>query len=248
VTYVVGDLDRAASLAPAMAGADRVFLLTRQSDQQPNQEQAVVDAAVRAGVRRLVKLSVFNADERSPLQIVRQHAVTERAVRQSGLGYVILRPVFFMQNLIGMIRNGAIRTAAGDGRIAMVDARDVAAVAVDALTGYGDEGRTYTLTGPHALTFDEVAATLSRETGAPLRHLRVAPDDVRAALEHNGVVTWFAQDMARLQSMLAAGYEDVVTDDVRTVTGTAPRTLAEFCRGLDPRRPATPPETVAAAT
>ena len=245
VQYVVGDLDRPANLTPALAAADRVFLLTRQSDRQPGQERAVVDAAVRAGVRRLVKLSVFRADERSPLQIARQHALTERAVRESGLGYTIVRPVFFMQNLPGMIRDGAIRTAAEDGRVAMVDARDVAAVAVDALTGYGDEGRTYTVTGPQAMTFDEVAAALSRETGDPVRHVRVTPDQVRAALERNGVPTWFARDMARLQSMLAVGYEDLVTDGVRTVTGTAPHTLAEFCRDLVSRPRAAYPDAAA---
>jgi uncharacterized protein YbjT (DUF2867 family) len=238
VEYVVGDLDRPATLTPALAAADRVFLLTRQSDRQPDQEKAVVDAAVRAGVRRLVKLSVFRADERSPLQIARQHALAERAVRESGLRYTIVRPVFFMQNLLGMIREGAICTAAQDGRVAMVDARDVAAVVADALTGYGDEGRTYTVTGPQAVTFDEAAATLTSETGDTTRHVRVAPDQVRAALEHNGIPTWFAGDMARLQSMLAVGYEDVVTDDVRTVTGTAPRTVAEFCRDLVSRPPA----------
>jgi uncharacterized protein YbjT (DUF2867 family) len=244
VPYIVGDLDRPATLIPALAAADRVFLLTRQSDRQPDQERAVVDAAVRAGVRHLVKLSVFRADERSPLQIARQHALIERAVRESGLAYTIVRPVFFMQNLLGMIRDGAIRTAAEDGRVAMVDVRDVAAVAVDALTSYGDEGRTYTVTGPQAVSFDEAAATLSRQTNEPVRHLHVAPDLVRAALERNGVPTWFARDMAHLQSMLAVGYEDVVTDDVRTVTGTAPHTLAEFCRDLVNRpQPAYPDAT-----
>jgi uncharacterized protein YbjT (DUF2867 family) len=244
VQYIVGDLDRPATLISALAAADRVFLLTRQSDRQPDQERAVVDAAVRAGVRHLVKLSVFRADERSPLQIARQHALTERAVRESGLAYTIVRPVFFMQNLPGMIRDGAIRTAAEDGRVAMVDARDVAAVAVDALISYGDEGRTYTVTGSQAVTFDEVAAALSRQTDHPVRHVRVAPDLVHAALERNGVPAWFARDMARLQSMLAVGYEDLVTDDVRTVTGTAPHTLAEFCRDLVNRpQPAYPDAT-----
>jgi uncharacterized protein YbjT (DUF2867 family) len=230
--YVAGDLDRPDTLAAALSGVDRVFLLTRQSDRQPDQETAVVNAAARAGARYLVKLSVFRADERSPLKIARQHALTERMVRQSGLAYTILRPVFFMQNLAAMVRDGAIHTAAGDGRVAMVDAQDVAAVAVDALTSHGCEGKTYTLTGPQAVSFDEVAETIARQTGNPVQHVRVAPDDVRTALQRNGIAAWFAQDMANLHSMLAAGYEDVVTHDVRTVTGTAPRTLTEFCRGF----------------
>ena len=135
-----------------------------------------------------------------------------------------------MQNLLGMVRDGAIHTAAGDGRVAMVDARDVAAVAVAALTSRRRDGKTYTLTGPQPLSFDEVAEILSEQTGTPIRHVRVAPDDVRNALERAGVERWFAEDMATLHRMLAAGYEDLVTDDVRTATGTSPCTLAEFAR------------------
>lgn len=230
VEHVAGDLDRPRTVEAALAGVDRVFLLTRQSTRQPDQERNVIDAAVRSGARHLVKLSVFRADERSPLQIARQHRETERALEQSGLAYTIVRPVFLMQNLIGMVREGAIHTAAGDGRVAMVDARDVAAATVDALTSRRYDGKTYTLTGPQPLSFDEAAEILSQQTGTRIRHVRVAPDDVRNALERSGVEAWFAEDMANLHSMLAAGYEDLVTDDVRTVTGTSPSTLDEFGR------------------
>ena len=235
VEHVVGDLDRPETVEAGLAGVDRVFLLTRQSARQPAQERNVIDTVVRSGARRLVKLSVFRADERSPLQIARQHRATERALEQSGLTYTVVRPVFLMQNLIGMVREGAIRTAAGDGRIAMVDARDVAAATVDALTSHGCDGRTYTLTGPQPLSFDEVAEILSQQTGTPIRHVRVAPEDVRNAMERSGVEPWFAADMANLHGMLAAGYEDLVTDDVRTVTGTSPCTLAEFGRDFADR-------------
>jgi uncharacterized protein YbjT (DUF2867 family) len=230
VDYVVGDLDRPETVEAGLAGVDRVFLVTRQTTRQPEQERNLIDAAVRSGVRHLVKLSVFRADERSPLQIARQHGETERALEQSGLSYTIVRPVFLMQNLLAMVRDGAIYTAAADGRVAMIDARDIAAVAVAALTSPGDGGATHTLTGPQPLSFDEVADILSRQTRMPVRHVRVAPDQVRNALAQGGMEAWFAEDMARLHGMLAAGYEDLVTDDVRTVTGTSPCTLAEFAR------------------
>jgi uncharacterized protein YbjT (DUF2867 family) len=230
VEHVEGDLDRAQTVEAALAGVDRVFLLTRQSTRQPDQERNVIDAAMRSGVRHLVKLSVFRADERSPLRIARQHRETERVLKQSGLTYTIVRPVFLMQNLIRMVHEGAIRTAAADGRVAMVDARDVAAATVAALTSRGCDDKTYTLTGPQPLSFDEVAEVLSHQTGTRFRHVRVAPDDVRAAMERSGIEPWFAADMANLHSMLAAGYEDLVTDDVRSVTGTSPCTLAEFGR------------------
>jgi uncharacterized protein YbjT (DUF2867 family) len=241
VECVAGDLDRPATVEAGLAGVERVFLVTRQSVRQPEQERTVIDAAARAGVRQLVKLSVFRADERSPLRIARQHRHLERALERSGLAYTIVRPVFVMQNLLGMAGGGAIRTAAGDGRVAIVDARDVAAVAVAALTGCGHEGRTYTLTGPQSLSFDEVADSLSRQTGTHVPHLRVPPDRVREAVERSGMEAWFADDMARLHGLLAGGYEDVVTDDVRAVTGTSPGTLAEFAHDFADRFTAAAP-------
>jgi uncharacterized protein YbjT (DUF2867 family) len=228
VEQVVGDLDRPETIAAALAGVDRVFLLTTQSSRQPEWERAVIGAAARAGVGQLVKLSVFRADEQSPLQVARQHGQAERVLAQSGLAATILRPVFFMQNLLAMVHDGAIATAAGDGRVAMVDARDIAAVAVATLTGGGHAGKTYTLTGPQALSFYQVASVLSRQTGRPLRHVRVPPDKVRVALQGRGVAAWYADDMAKLHSMLAVGYEEVVTDDIHRVTGRPPRTLAQF--------------------
>jgi uncharacterized protein YbjT (DUF2867 family) len=233
--HIVGDLDRPETVEAGLARADRVFLLTRQSSRQTDQERTVIEAAVRSGARHLVKLSVFRADERSPLQIARQHRETERALEESGLAYTIVRPVFLMQNLLGMASAGAIHTAAEDGRVAMVDARDVAAVAVDALTSHGSDGKTYTLTGPQPLSFDDVSEILSQRTGRRIRHVRVAPEAVRDALERGGVAHWFAEDMAHLHGMLAAGYEDLITDDVRTVTGTSPSTLAEFARDFADR-------------
>ena len=227
VEQVVGDVDRASTLLPAFTGVDRVFVVTTQSDRQVEQEQAVIDTASRAEVRHIVKLSVFRADDNSPLQIARQHRQAERALERSGLSFTILRPPFFMQNLLGMVRNGAIFTAALDGRVTMIDARDVADVAVAALEG-GHEGRTYTPTGPEALSFDDVARILSQQTGAQIRHVHVSPEDVGQALRERGMANWYADDMAKLHGMLADGYEEVITDDVRMVTGIEPRPLERF--------------------
>jgi uncharacterized protein YbjT (DUF2867 family) len=235
VEFVVGDLDRPETLQGALAGVDRVFLLTRQTTRQLEQERAIIQAAVRAGVRHLVKLSVFRADERSPLQVARQHRQAEAALEDSSLACTILRPPFFMQNLLGMVRNGAIYTAAQDGRVAMIDARDIAAVAVTALTSPDYEGQTFTPTGPEAMTFDDVATIVSAQTGQQVKHVRVPPDAVRDSLQATGVQDWFAADMAKLHTMLATGYEDVVTDDFRTVTGHPPRTVAQFAADFAPR-------------
>ena len=154
----------------ALDGVDRLFLLTRQTGRQLAQEEAVIAAAARAGIGRVVKLSVFRADETSPLQIARQHRRAERALQDSGLQHTVLRPVFFMQNLFAMVRDGTIATAAGDGRVAMIDARDIAAAAVAALTTVPARGRVYTLTGPDAVSFDQVAEVIGRQSGRAVRH------------------------------------------------------------------------------
>jgi uncharacterized protein YbjT (DUF2867 family) len=234
VEYVVGDLDRPETIQAGLADVDRVFLLTRQSDRQLDQERGVVQAAVGAAVGHIVKLSIFRADEQSPLQVTRQHWQAERALQDSGLAYTILRPPFFMQNLLDMIRGGAIYTAAEDGSVAMIDARDVAAVAAAALTSRQHHGQIYTPTGPQALSFDEVARILSEQTGAQIRHVRVPADAVRDTVQASGRPGWFAADMARLHTMLADGYENVLTDDVHTATGHPPRTLAQFARDFAP--------------
>jgi len=75
-----------------------------------------------------------------------------------------------------------------------------------------------------------VARVLSEATGRQIRHVRVPPTQVRTALERAGVAPWFAEDMSRLQQLFPAGYEDFVTHDVRSVTASAPRTLAQFAR------------------
>jgi uncharacterized protein YbjT (DUF2867 family) len=235
IELVVGDLDRPETLEGALVGVDRMFLLTRQTSGQLEQERTMIQAAARAGVSHVVKLSVFRADEESPLQIARQHRQAELALEESGLAHTILRPPFYMQNLLDMVRNGAIYTAAQEGRVAMIDARDIAAVAVAALTSPEHESQIYTPTGPEAVTFDDVATIVSAQTGEQVQHVRVPPDAVRNRLQAMGRQAWFAEDMAKLHVMLATGYENAVTDDVRTVTGQPPRTVAQFAADFAPR-------------
>src|SRR5215207_5466393 len=98
VEHIAGDFDRPDTIDAALAGVDRVFLLTQQNSRQPDWERGLVTAATDAGVSHIVKLSVFRADAGSPLQIARQHRQSERVLEESGLAFTIVRPVFFMQN------------------------------------------------------------------------------------------------------------------------------------------------------
>src|SRR4051794_3341862 len=235
VGHVAADLDRPDGIDAALDGVDRLFLLTRQTGRQLAQEEAVIAAAARAGVGRVVKLSVFRAEETSPLQIARQHRRAERALQDSGLQHTVLRPVFFMQNLFAMVRDGTIATAAGEGRVAMIDARDIATAAVAALTTVPARGRVYTLTGPDAVSFDQVAEVIGRRFGRAVRHLRVPGETVCERLRVLGAEPWFAADMGLLHGMLADGYEDVITSDLSSLTGVAATPLDRFVSDFSAR-------------
>ena len=153
----------------------------------------LVTAAAAAGVRHVVKTSVFRASRVSNLRLANQHGQIEEMITRSGLEWTFLRPTFFMQNLAGQILNGVVCSAAEDGRVAMIDARDVAAAAVTVL----DHARrhsagTYTLTGPRAVTFDQVSEVVSAAGGSGCPHRRVTPEGVRAAMLQSGAEHWFA--------------------------------------------------------
>ena len=232
VDYAYADLDRPDTLPTALAGAERVFLLTPATSRQPAREHHLVAAAVTAGVGHIVKASVFRADEASPLLIAQQHGRTEALIASTRLDWTFLRPVFFMQYLTGQILNGELVTAAGAGRVGMIDARDVAAAAAAVLTNPAHGGRVYTLTGPQAVTFDQLAAIVSAVVEAECVHREVAPEQVRAAMIRSGAERWFASDMARLHTMLAQGYEDLVTHDLSWLTGSPGRDIPSFVEDM----------------
>jgi len=110
----------------------------------------------------------------------------------------------------------------------MVDARDVAAAAAAVLTDPAHGGRVYTLTGPQSMSFDQVADLVSSTSGTSVAHRQVGPEAVHDAMLRSGAEEWFAADMARLHTMLAEGYEDVVSRDVRWLTGRPARDLPAF--------------------
>jgi uncharacterized protein YbjT (DUF2867 family) len=172
VEVVAGDFDDPASVERALQGVERAFLLTDSTERAEERQLGFVDAARRAGLKHVVKLSQFAADERSPVRFLRYHAAVERAIRESGIAWTFLRPNLYMQGLLAfraqIASKGEFFAAAGDAKVSVVDVRDNAAAAAAALTGAGHEGRTYDLTGPEALTHAEMAAALSDALGSLL--------------------------------------------------------------------------------
>src|SRR5215218_8804718 len=176
VEAVVADFLQPDTLGPAVAGVGAVFLATPIHPAQVAQARNVIQAAAATGRRpRLVRLSVQKAAPDAPMRVGRQHAEIEDAVTASGLPYTLLRPQSFMQNTLAaaptVAAEGTISQPYKDGRLGMIDARDVGESAARVRTEAGHEGRTYTLTGPAALSFEDVARTLGEVLGKPVRYV-----------------------------------------------------------------------------
>lgn len=234
VEPVLGDLDHPASLDAALVGITRALLISPHHPRQVELQGNFVAAARRAGSVHLVKLSGLGTALDSPLQSGRWHAQIEQAITDAGLPCTHLQPPYFMQNLLRsaaeVAAHGVLTAAMQNGRIAMVDARDVAAVAVAALTAPGHVGKTHTITGAEALSFDDIAATLSAATGRRILYRDLSLADARRQLVEAGLPDWLINVRLEFSAVLRANYAATVTQTVAAVTGRPPRTFAAFAQ------------------
>jgi uncharacterized protein YbjT (DUF2867 family) len=201
-----------------------------------------VERAVRHGVERVVLLSGRGVDVPAygPLDspLAGTHISGERAVRASGVAWTILRPTWFAQNFSegffrDAVRAGEIRLAAGDGAATFVDAEDIAAVAVAALTADGHGGQVYELSGPRAVTMAEAAAEIGAAAGRDVRYAAVAPDAFVAELVAAGWPRADAEGYADAVAALRTGLDAHVSDGVQRALDRPPRDFAEFVASTD---------------
>jgi uncharacterized protein YbjT (DUF2867 family) len=234
VELAPGDFGDPGSVRAALEGAEGVFLACANDPRQVEYETRVIDAAKEMGVRRVAKLSALGAEVGSPVAFWDWHARIEEHLRASGVPYVILRPGFSMANLLASaepIRHtGKLFAPAGDARISMVHPRDVGAAASAVLTGDGHERKTYTLTGPAAITFREVAGHLSEATGREVEFLNVPDEAAQRGMIEQGLPEFAAGQIVAVFGALRQGAQERTTDAVRDLTGGDPRDFAEFAR------------------
>jgi len=232
VELAVGDFADPASIRAALEGIEVVFLACANVPPQVEYEIRVIDAAARAGVRRLVKLSALGAEPGSRVAFWDWHARIEGHLEASGVPWVNLRPRYFMTNLLGFAETvrtaGAVFAPAEGVKVPMIDPRDVAATAAALLAGDGHEGRTYDLTGPEPVTFSDVAAQLSEVSGRPVQFMPVPDAAALEGLGRAGLPDWLAGNIVAVFGMLRDDPSAQVTDAVPALAGRQPRHLAEF--------------------
>jgi len=232
IALVPFDFENAKTFSEALEGVERVFLLPPLLPNQLEVMNAFVDAAKRAGIRHMVKLSAIGIDDESQPTAIKSHDANERHIRESGVAFTFLRPNSFMQNFITYFppRNGAIYLPWGNGTASFVDTRDIASVAAKALTSDGHEGKIYTLTGPATLGIAEVALILSEVTGREFKYVDVPEAAARDGMLQAGVPPWQVELVLELHAVNKQNRWSAVTSDIEKVTGTPPTDFAQFAR------------------
>jgi uncharacterized protein YbjT (DUF2867 family) len=234
VELAAGDFSDSASLRRALEGVEHIFLTSADGPQKVEHETAVIDAATAAGMPLIVKLSTIGAEVGSPLPPFDWHGRIEEHLWRSAVSAVILRSNFYMSNLLASaeaIRHtGKLFAPADEARIAMINPRDVAAVAAVVLTTDGHEGQTYELTGPEAITYERIAEELSAATGRPVEFVDVPEEAARQGFVEAGMPAWLVEHLIELFRIIREGALEWTTDTVRVLTRREPRSFAEFAR------------------
>jgi uncharacterized protein YbjT (DUF2867 family) len=232
VEVVEGDMARPETLSAALRGVERAMLISSADPAMLEVQSNFIDAAKKAGVKHVVKLSGIMPDTDSPFRFARMHGEIELRLERSGIAFTHLRAGEFMhayfRQVPAIVARGAFFLPMEDAKIASIDVRDIAEVATMALTEPGHEGKTYPLTGPEALTMAEVAEKLSAATGRPIQYVNVAPDEAKQAQLAAGMPQYTADALAELFAERRKGKESQVSPVIEGIIGRRPTSFDDF--------------------
>ncbi len=233
IELVVGDLADADTVRRALKGVETAFLLLPNGKSQREVEMQFTDLAVATGVRHLVKMSSMEAVAHAQTPIPQAHWAVEEHIRASGIPWTIIKPNFFMQNLLASAASikaqRKFSLPMGNGTTGMADIRDIGAVCAEVLTGAGHAGKSYEITGPEVLTFHDVAARFSEVLGAHVEYVPMPMEQFRSRMA--GVLEpWHLNAVCELFLEIAETGLDHTTDTFRQLTGRDPISLGQFIR------------------
>jgi uncharacterized protein YbjT (DUF2867 family) len=223
------------TISMALEGVEKLFLLTPFVPNMVDISMNLVNEAKKANVKHIVKQSAFGSDMEPPhITMNKLHRQVEEAIESSGINYTFLRPTSFMQNYLGFANfiksQGLFYAPLADSRTSFVDIRDIAAVAVEALTKSGHENKAYNITGPEAVSNYDIANILSKITGRKVTYVNVSDDDARKGMKDNGMQEWTINALIELSNFQKAGKASLVTSEVERVTGRKPISFEQFAK------------------
>lgn len=234
VEPVVGDFLDLAKLETAAQGMDAVVSITPPGPAAVEQASVITQATKRAGVGHIIRLSAIGAAADAPTDNGRLHFMTDSEIIASGIPYTILRPNFFMQNLLMSVatlkEQGSMYWGMGEGAIGVIDVRDIAD-SLATLAGYGGHhGQIYLQTGPDSLSFADMAEMISKAVGKPIKYVAIPVEAVGEAIRGFGMGEWFVQMLMDYSRAYARGWGDFVNGNVEAITGNPPRSFEQFAK------------------
>ena len=238
------DFDDPSTLASAMAGGERMLLIsTARVGSRIGQHTNAAQAAAAAGIRQIVYTSIINCDRpANPAMVKHDHFTTEQAIRATGVEYTFLRDSQYSEAVATAMASPALQAGVkpdncGDGRVGFVSRDDCVAVAVGVLTQDGHGNQAYPLTGPEAISIPQAMAMVSEMAGKPIEVQPVSDEGMFEYFDSLGVprhatdevpdspILWSSEDMDTFGQSIREGFFDEVTDCVERITGMAPRRL-----------------------
>ena len=233
VELVVGDVSDAETVKRALQGTEKAFLTLPNGRNQEAQEKQFTDLAVAAGIKHLVKMSSMEAVAHAKTPIPRGHWAVEEYIRGSGLDWTMVKPNFFMQNLLSSAASikaqRRLSLPMGNGTTGMADIRDIGAVCAEVLTGKGHAGQSYEITGPEVLTFHDVADRFSEVLGVKIEYVPMPMEQFRERMK-NVLEPWHLNAVCELFREIDEIGLDHTTDTFRTLLGREPISLRQFIR------------------
>jgi len=232
------DYNKPDTLQEALKDVDKLFLLTPEVPNAPELASNLVTKAKKARIRHIVKLSAMDADLKSDVMSLRLHRQAEKIIEESGIPFTFLRPGEFMQNFVNwdspMIKEQGIFWRVGDTKVSVVDVRDIAAVAAKTLTDtkkkFRHYSKVYTITGPEALSYYQMAEILSTATGKKIRYVNISKEEARRAMIDIGIGEWWINTIIEVYEYYKKGTQKQVSSAIEEVTGKKPITFSQFAK------------------
>ena len=225
------------TIANALNNVDKLFLLTPPSAEMVDISSSVIQEARKNHVKFIVKLSAMGADLKPGFTGGRLHRQAEEIIEESKIPYTFLRPNAFMQNFVNrssqtIKSQNAFYFPAGDAKISFVDVRDVAAVVAEVLMKNGSQhlNKVYDITGPEALSHNQIAEILSEVTGRSISYVNVSEEDTRKGMKKIGMNDWFIRNVIELYYTYRMGYASETTNVVEQIKGRKSISFAQFAK------------------
>jgi len=238
LSTVIGTLGGEQSLSDVLVDVHTIFLLTSSSPSLFDQHKSLIDHAVEAGVRKIVRLSALPAETNPHVPMYSLHRKADDYLVASGLEYVILRPSYFLQNFLFSAPyikgNNMFAAYFGNTKVPMVDTRDIAQAAYVGLTSNDVNNTIQTITGEKSISFTDVAEVMSKQLGKTVNYVPLSYEDQKAGFIAAGVDEWTVDSSLQLIKEWGEVAEHLPSHDFEKMTGATPKSIEEFVSDFTP--------------